>query len=271
MMNLDMASMALIAANVIISLQGFKNRAFLDKWTFEVGKILGGKEYYRIISSGFVHVDGNHLLFNMLSLFFFAGNIERSLGIEGLLAVYFGSLLAGSLFSLVVHRNSPGYRAVGASGAVSGIVFAAIALFPGMKLGLLFLPSFFPAWVFGLGFVAYSIYGIRSQRDNVGHEAHLGGAIVGLLIALLFDPQAFFNNTFTILLIFIPTAIFMIIAWQKPQWLFKRQAQPQTMDDSYNERQAQLKAELNRILEKVNTHGADSLTHQEREFLNHFR
>lgn len=271
MMNLDMASVALIGANVIISFQGFKDRSFFDKWSFQVDRILGGKEYYRMISSGFVHVDSNHLIFNMISLFFFAGNIERSLGIEGLLAVYFGSLLAGSLFSLVVHRNNPGYRAVGASGAVSGIVFAAIALFPGMKLGLLFLPIFFPAWVFGLGFVAYSIYGIRSQRDNVGHEAHLGGAIVGLLIALLFDPQAFFNNTFTILLIFIPTALFMIIAWQKPEWLFKTQSHPQNIDDAYHEREAQLKAELNRILEKVNTHGADSLTQGEREFLNHFR
>jgi len=92
-----------------------------------------------------------------------------------------------------------------------------------------------------------------------------------LLIALLFDPQAFFANTFTILLIFIPTAVFMIIAWQKPQWLFKKPSYPNNIDDAYHDRQAQLRAELNRILEKVNTHGAESLTMQEREFLNRFR
>lgn len=269
-MSFDPVSTALIVANVLISLQGFNNRSFLDQWMFKVDRILHNKEYYRLLSSGFVHTDSNHLIFNMISLYFFAGNIERSLGGVGLLVVYFGSLLAGSLFSLVIHRNNMGYRAVGASGAVSGVVFAAIALFPGMKLALLFLPIFFPAWVFGLGFVAYSIYGVRNQRDNIGHEAHLGGAITGLLIALLFAPQAFFGNTSTILLIFIPTAIFMVIAFKKPEWLFAK-SRYLSQDDEYNDRKAAIMNEMNRILEKVNRHGADSLTDEERDFLQHFR
>ena len=270
-MQMDWVSLGLIAANVIISLQGFNNPNFFERWMFKVDRILAHREYYRILSSGFIHVSGSHLAFNMISLYFFAGNIERSLGASGLLVVYFGSLLVGNLFSLVLHQQNASYRAVGASGAVSGVVFAAIALFPGMKLALLFLPVFFPAWVFGLGFVAYSIYGIRSQGDNIGHEAHLGGAIAGLLIALIFAPQAFFANTTTILLIFIPTMIFMIIAFKHPEWLFARNKSPRHQDDEFKQKQMMIKNELNRILEKVNHQGVESLSNDERSFLERFR
>lgn len=269
-MQIDVVSTLLIVANVLISLQGFKSNSFLNQWMFKVDRILHNREFYRLISSGFVHTSGSHLAFNMISLYFFAGSIENSLGAIGLITVYFGSLVGGSLFSLIMHYNNPSYRAVGASGAVSGVVFAAIALFPDMKLALLFFPVFFPAWVFGLGFVAYSIYGIRSQRDNIGHEAHLGGAVVGLLLALLFAPQAFFTNTSTILLIFIPTAIFMVIAIKKPEWLFSAKGMVNA-DDAYQQRRHQVQVEMNRILEKINTQGIQSLTEEERKFLEHFR
>ena len=271
-MSFDVVSTVLIIANVLISLRGFKDHVFFDQWMFKVDRILQHREYYRVLSSGFVHTSGSHLAFNMISFYFFAGSIERSLGSIGLLVVYFGSLIVGGLFSLLIHYNNASYRAVGASGAVSGVVFAAIALFPGMKLALLFLPIPFPAWAFGLGFVAYSIYGIRSQADNIGHEAHLGGAVAGLLISLMFDPQAFFSNTYTILLIFIPTAIFMIIAFKKPEWLFgKQKGNVVNRDDDYHQRQVLIKAEMDRILEKISIEGLDSLTASERDFLNKFR
>lgn len=271
MIGTELASILLIVINVLISIKAFNDQAFFEKWMFKVDRILQHKEYYRLISSGFVHTSGSHLAFNMISLYFFAGNIEASLGVAGLLIVYFGSLLVGSLLSLSVHQNNPYYRAVGASGAVSGVVFAAIALFPGMKLALLFIPIFFPAWVFGLGFVAYSIYGIRSQRDSIGHEAHLGGAIAGMMIALFFRPEMLSANLFTILLIFVPAAAFLLITFLKPNLLFpQHNSGGNTLDDNYNERQQQIKQELNRILEKINQHGIESLTAEERSFLQKF-
>lgn len=268
----EWTSIILILVNVLISIKGFNDPSFFEKWMFKVDRIIHNKEYYRLLSSGFVHTSGSHLAFNMISLYFFAGNIESSLGVSGLLIVYFGSLLVGSLLSLAVHQNNGSYRAVGASGAVSGVVFAAIALFPGMKLALLFIPIFFPAWVFGLGFVAYSIYGMRNQGDNIGHEAHLGGALAGMMIALIFRPEMLTTNLFTILLIFIPAAVFLIITFAKPSLLSPGgNVGGSSIDDQYQERQQLIKLELNRILEKINQQGVNSLTDDEKAFLQKFR
>ncbi len=135
------------------------------------------------------------------------------------LIIYFGSLLGGDILALFVHKKEYYYSAVGASGAVCGVIFASIALFPGIEIGILFLPFPMPSWLFGILYVAYSIYGIKSSHDNIGHEAHLGGALVGMLLAVIINPTCFANNYLTILLISIPILIFIILIISKPEIL----------------------------------------------------
>ena len=268
-----LAWLIIIITNVLVSYRGFRDQSFFNNWTFEVDKVLKQGEWHRILTSGFLHVSGTHLAFNMITLYFFAGNIENYLGAWPFLAIYFGSLIGGNLFSLFIHRHNDLYRAVGASGAVSGVVFAAIALFPGMKLAFIFVPIPFPAWIYGLGFILYSIYGIRTQRDNIGHEAHLGGAIIGLLIAIAFVPAMLQFNQLAISLILIPTLIFVIVVIYRPDFLMidRKYSTYRGHEDEFLERRAQKRAELNRILEKINQQGIDSLSQQERDFLDRER
>ncbi|HEY0677822.1 MAG TPA: rhomboid family intramembrane serine protease, partial [Chitinophagaceae bacterium] len=180
----------LIAANVIFSYKGLKNHLFFERYAFKVDKVLLQKNYKVMVTSGFLHVGWVHLILNMISLYIFSESLELYLGELKFLLIYFGSLLGGNIFSLLVHRNHGDYTAVGASGAVCGIIFASIAVFPGMEVGFIGLPLFIPSWLYGILFVLYSVYGIRSRADNIGHEAHLAGALTGLLLALLMFPEA---------------------------------------------------------------------------------
>lgn len=275
---MGIVGIAIVVLNVLVSLKGFNDPMFFNRLTFEVNRVLKHGEWYRTLSSGFLHVSWNHLLFNMLTLFFFAGNVETALGPLAFAVIYFGSLIGGNLFSLFVHRHNDLYRAVGASGAVSGVVFAAIAIFPGMKLAFILIPFGFPAWVYGLGFVLYSIYGIRSQRDNIGHEAHLGGGVIGLLIAILYVPQMLYANTLPIALIIIPTIIFIILIIYKPGMLQIKQKYYQYHDyskhkdpeEEWHEERQEKVYEMDRILDKIKKHGEDSLTEEERHILENF-
>src|ERR1700754_1606836 len=122
----------LIIANFAISYKGFTNEAFFDRYKFEVDKILINKDYKRLVTSGFLHVSWSHLIFNMISLYFFSG-VESYLGSGRFLIIYFSSLVGGELLSLLVHKNHGEYSSVGASGAICGIIFAAIAILPGFN------------------------------------------------------------------------------------------------------------------------------------------
>src|ERR1700755_683261 len=128
-------SLLLIIANVIVSYQGFKNSEFYNKYKFRVDAVLLYKDYKRLVTSGFLHVNWMHLIFNMLALFFFSGSLESYLGPVRFLLIYFLSLIGGDALSLFVHRNDGDYDSVGASAGVNGVIFAAIALFPGMQIG----------------------------------------------------------------------------------------------------------------------------------------
>ncbi|MBS1974256.1 MAG: rhomboid family intramembrane serine protease, partial [Bacteroidetes bacterium] len=208
----------LIIANVLFSYKGFNSSAFFSRYQFEVEKILLYKDYKRIITSGFLHVSWLHLFFNMFSLYVFSGLILSTLGPLKFLVIYFISLIGGGLLSLAVHRNDPDYSSVGASGAICGVMFALIALFPGISIsffGLLSLPS----WSYGILFIAFSIYAIRSKKDNIGHEAHLGGALIGMVIAILMEPSALAENYVVILIIAAPTIIFIYLIITNPHLL----------------------------------------------------
>lgn len=185
-----------IAITAIISFVGFQNPAFFDKYKFNVSAVLYKKEYIRLLSAGFLHADMMHLLFNMLTLYFFGPIVLETFGEVGFLIIYLGSILLGNLFSLFIYKNQGWYSAIGASGGVSGILFAAIAVYPLIKIYFFFIPIGIPGFVFGLLYFGYSVYSMLNPRagDNIGHAAHMGGAVLGLIYAIIAEPQQAVSN-----------------------------------------------------------------------------
>ena len=206
MQNIDIATLLLIAATVVVTLIGFKDRAFFERYKFNIAAIKKG-EKVRLLSSGFLHADVNHLLFNMLTLYFFAPVVVAYFGALLFVCIYLVALLCGSWLSFVFHKQEPYYSAIGASGAVTGVLYAAILLNPTMSLYLFFVPIPIPAWLFGVGYLLYSIYGMVNRRDNIGHDAHFGGAIAGYVLTLFFAPSIFFDSLWIFGLLALPVAL----------------------------------------------------------------
>ena len=203
---LDLITIIIIAANVIISYKGFGDYGFFEKYKFNVGAVRRG-ENIRLLSSGFLHADNGHLFFNMFSLYFFADVVINLIGVFYFIIVYVGSLLLGSLLSLYFHKDEYHYSAVGASGAVMGIIYSAILLQPGMSLYMFFIPIPIPAYIFGIGYLLYSIYGMKNRVGNIGHDAHFGGAVGGYVITLIVSPWLFETNLLMIVLLALPIVL----------------------------------------------------------------
>ncbi|MDG1974549.1 MAG: rhomboid family intramembrane serine protease [Flavobacteriaceae bacterium] len=193
----------------LISFKGFKDQYFFNKYKFEISSILKGDKI-RMFSSGFLHVDKNHLILNLFTLYIFSGQVIAQVGSLNYLIIYIISLYVGNYFTLQFHNKEPYYSAVGASGAVTGIVYSSIILFPEMKLIMLFLPIPLPAYVFGICYLLYSIYGMNKNLGNIGHTAHFGGAIAGLLVTILIKPQIIDENLWVIILMMLPLLFFII-------------------------------------------------------------
>lgn len=206
---MNKAVLLIIVANVLVSFKGFQDRAFFEKFKFQIGPIING-EKIRILTSGFLHVDQTHLFFNMLTLYFFADSVINYVGILKFLIIYFGSLLAGSLFALNFHKKEPYYSAVGASGAVMGVLYAAIMLNPGMNLYMFFIPIPIPAYIFGVGYLLYSIFGMKKQWGNIGHSAHIGGTIGGFLLTIILFPQVLVDNLLMVVILAVPIVLMFI-------------------------------------------------------------
>lgn len=207
-MEYNLFLIAIIIANVLFSWKGFEDVYFFRKYEFHVGSIRSG-EQIRMISSAFLHADIPHLAFNMLTLYFFAPYVYEYIGDFSFLLVYFSSLIFGSLLTMVFHKNDYNYRAIGASGAVTGIVYSAIMLEP-----RILIYGFIPGYLFGIAYLLYSIYGMKAKNDNIGHTAHFGGAIGGYIITILKDPLLLTDNTFNVIVLAIPIVILFIMAKQ---------------------------------------------------------
>lgn len=195
---------ALIAATVLASFAAFNNPALMERYQFQVGRIRYSKQYDRLLSSGFVHNDWAHLFFNMLTLYFFSPVIIMVYGVFVFLALYLGAIVAGNAFSLWLYKTRPGYTAVGASGGVSGILFASISLDPLNGILFFFIPM--TAWIFATLYFAYSVTMLLRPRpwDNIGHAAHLGGAVVGMLCVAVLSPYFFTRNIVYISIMSLP-------------------------------------------------------------------
>lgn len=211
MYNLDIATIAILAANIIVSLKGFNDSYFFDRYKFSIGAIKSGQKE-RMLTSGFLHVDIAHLFFNMFTLYFFANVVINWFGQGKFIIIYFISLLAGSLLALFFHKDEPYYSAVGASGAVTGILYAAILLQPNDSLYLMFIPVPIPAYILGIGYLLYSIYGMKSHLGNIGHTAHFGGAVGGYLTTLLFMPSLLATDTLMVILLALPIILLFVLA-----------------------------------------------------------
>ncbi|POY37633.1 rhomboid family intramembrane serine protease [Flavobacterium alvei] len=207
---MDSLLIAVIAATCLFSYKGFNDLAFFRKYEFHIGSIRSG-EQIRMISSGFLHADLGHLFFNMFTLYMFAPVVIQYFGNTSFLLIYMISLVFGSLLTLLMHKNDYSYRAIGASGAVTGILYSAILINPNMSLYLFFIPIPIPAYLFGIGYLLYSIYGMKAKNDNIGHTAHFGGAIGGYLITLIKDPDMLTNNTSMVVLLAIPILILFVM------------------------------------------------------------
>lgn len=206
----DIVIFIIIGINVLVSYKGFNDSYFFRKYDFHIGSIRAG-EHYRMFTGAFLHADAMHLIFNMLTLYFFAPVVIAWLGIPAFIVIYALSLLSGNLLTLAFHKNDYWYRAIGASGAVIGVLYSAILLNPNMTLELYFFIPI-PAYLFGIGYLLYSIYGMKAKNDNIGHVAHFGGAIGGYVFTLIRRPDMFQNNTLMVILLAVPIVVLFVLA-----------------------------------------------------------
>lgn len=269
------ASTVLIAATVLFSYQGFRSLTFKERFIFSIDGILIRKEFYRLLSSGFLHANWGHLFWNMLGLYLFGDYLISSAGVDNFVIIYFVGMLGGDLLSLAIHKNHGDYTSLGASGAVNGIIFAFIALHPTRSLYLIILPGFsFPAWAFALGYLLISMYGMRSLTSTTAHEAHIGGAVVGILTCMALLPaRTLGSHPLPILAVLLPAIAFMAVMIWKPNWLLLAQIQndpprTDTIEDRYHAARKNEEQELNSLLEKVSSSGYQSLTDAEKQRLN---
>jgi len=209
-LGISIITIVIIAANVIISIKGFDNRGFFEKYKFNVGSVKRG-EQIRMLSSGFLHADMTHLFFNMFTLYFFADVVVYGLGTFNFIIIYFASLIFGNLLSLYFHKDEYWYSAIGASGAVTGVLYSAILLQPDMSLYMMLIPIPIPGYVFGIGYLLYSIYGMKNRIGNIGHDAHFGGAIGGYVVTLLLMPSLFKTDLGYVGLLALPIIILFIL------------------------------------------------------------
>src|SRR5215831_17079972 len=266
-------TMLLMLITGITSYFGFRSYAVEEKYIFHPERILAGKEYYRLVTSAFLHADYRHLVFNMLTLYFFGPGVEFALGSPHFLVTYIGAVVGGDLLSLYIHRHHD-YRSYGASGGVCGILFASILLHPGGAIGIMFLPIRIPNWLYAIIFLLGSFYGMKEQnRGNIGHDAHLGGAVIGFLIAAAFEPEYVRYNLWIFALVLGASLLLLVYLWVNPlmlsvpvaEFLPSRRARKERSPGVAKHKQRQL--QLDAVLEKISRKGIESLTPEEKALL----
>ena len=187
----------IVAITALVSIAAFNRPDLMEKLQFNASKVIHQKQYYRLVSHGFVHANWEHLIVNMIVLYSFGSAIEMyfeygfgRMSNAYYLILYFGGMIISNLYALYKHRNNYYYNAVGASGAVSAVLFAAIFFEPWNKIyffGLVPIPGI----VFAVLYLGYSYYMSRKQNDNVAHDAHFLGALFGFVYPILLNSQLF--------------------------------------------------------------------------------
>ncbi len=185
-------ALVVFVATIAASLAGlFANRQIIERSLFRPYYFLRRRQYATAVTSGFVHADLPHLIFNMVTFYFFAFPLERQIGPLRFAALYLLALVVSDTGTFLKHRDDPQYASLGASGAISAVLFAAIVYFPWMELFIIPIPLPIPAPLFAVAYVGYSWWSARQARGRINHDAHLGGALFGLVFVLLTDPGAY--------------------------------------------------------------------------------
>ena len=183
-------TLAIIVVTSLVSFIAFSNRALRERLILWPPAIDRDNDWYRLVSYGAVHADGMHLLFNMITLYFFGTATERfyqaQLGDWGFLLFYLLGLVVSILPTYLRHRHDASYRSLGASGAVSGVLFAFILMQPWATIYIFFVPV--PAIVFAVAYLAYTIWSDRQRKDHINHSAHLWGAVYGVAFTIAIEP-----------------------------------------------------------------------------------
>lgn len=198
-------NIVIIGITVIVSILSFSNAELFNKLKFNAYLIKERKEGWRFLSYALVHSGWMHLLINMWVLYSFGEIVEQMLsgyfGMKGVLyffLLYLGGILFSTLFDFGKHKNDPYYNAVGASGAVSAVVFASILLYPAGSIFIFPIPFALPSWIFGILYLIYSAYMGQKGTDNIGHNAHFWGAVFGLVFIIILIPHSIGNFFSTI-------------------------------------------------------------------------
>jgi membrane associated rhomboid family serine protease len=186
------AATLIFIVTIVASLIGlYSSPRLLDRSLFRPYWFLRRGQYASFIASGFMHADLMHLIFNMMTFWFFAFGLESYVGTPWFLVLYFGGLLVSHAGTWIKQRNNPEYACLGASGAIAAVLFAAIVYFPEQSLFIIPFPVPIPAPLFAVGYLAYTYYASKHPHGRVNHDAHLGGALTGLLFVALTTPGAY--------------------------------------------------------------------------------
>jgi len=268
------ATIVVLALTAAVTLIAFQRPDIKNRLMFDPYAILRHKEWERLFTSGLIHADWTHFFMNAYSFYSFGEMIEYLYGPWTLLFIYVSALLGGSLLSLVIHRHHA-YRSLGASGGVCGVIFASMFLLPGGGVQMFPFPFSVPAYLYAPAFLIGSFVASRRGRDNIGHDAHLGGAIIGLLVATAMYPRMveaqpwMFAIAVGLSLVILLALIFdPFHNWDK---MVKREQEftGSDRDRRYasNRARNQKMAEVDRLLDKVAKGGVQSLSASEREKL----
>jgi membrane associated rhomboid family serine protease len=186
-----LAALIILVLILIASIAAMASPRVRDLAVLRPYQIARGSGYWRILTSAFIHADLTHLLFNLITYYSFAFTLERVIGTGPFVVLYLCGLLASNVGTCIKLRNEPDYASLGASGAISAVLFASIVYFPGSKLFIVLFPVPIPAPLFAVGYLAYSYYSARNSRGRVNHDAHIAGALTGLAFVAVTDPQRF--------------------------------------------------------------------------------
>jgi membrane associated rhomboid family serine protease len=181
----------LLLVMFVLSVIAFEKPTLKENLLLHPYRVVREKRYFTLLTSSFVHNDWLHLIFNAVTFYFFAIPLEQIVGVEFFLMIYFGSLLASSIPDVLMEWRNPSFRTLGASGAISGAMFAFILHAPSSKISLFLLPIGIPAPIFALLYLAYTYYASKQGLDNINHNAHLWGALAGLGITIFLNPSVF--------------------------------------------------------------------------------
>jgi membrane associated rhomboid family serine protease len=186
-----MATLTILVVTIIVSVIGFAAPKVIERSLLRPYQVARGSGYVGLLTSGFVHANVGHMVFNLITFYSFGFALERAIGPVRLVALYFSALLISGIGTCYKHRDDPAYASLGASGAILGVLFASIVYFPRQSLYILPLPVPIPAPLFAVGYLAFSWYSSRSNRGQINHDAHIFGALTGLAFVLLTDPTRF--------------------------------------------------------------------------------